>query len=256
MASIVYTSKQWTVERAIGFLRILLNQIAPDKVQTLPLIDYINLATQDIVALLDPITKKEDYGTNFLVKDGAVGAGQIELLVDNTPFLTASADVSADASGTKLRIDQITSVAYARLGALTTFYPAIFSSPVEFENLLDITQKNKEVYWYLFGEKLYFLNRYESIALVTDWGHLKVYYNRFPVKLSVDNADRLGDTLDVRDAFVDLTLAKAKTYIYEELERIPPESLTSVIEAGINSIKESLNVENQFLNERAKKNQS
>lgn len=256
MASTVYTSKQWTVERAIGFLRILLDQIAPDKIQTLPLIDYINLATQDIVALLDPVTKKEDYGKNFVILDSASGADQVELLVDGTPFLTASADISVDAAATKLRIDEITSVSYARLGALTIFYPAIFTSPIEFENLLAVPQKDKEVYWYQFGEKLYFLNRYETITLVTHWGKFTVYYNRFPVKLAVSSADRLGDTLDIRDSFVDLMLAKAKMYIYEELERMPPESLTATIQSGINSIKDSLKVEDQFLNEKNKKNQS
>ncbi|MHB8842354.1 MAG: phage adaptor protein [Candidatus Aquicultor sp.] len=256
MPSIVYSSKQWTVGRAIGFLRILLNQLAPDKIQTLPLVDYINIATQDVAALLDEVTKKEDYGANFIIKDGATGVGQVELVVDPTPFLTASADISVDAGAAKLRIDRITSISYTPKAALSSPQNAIFVSPLEFENLLDVNQKNKEVFYYLFGEKLFILNRYETIAFETDWGSLKVYYNRFPVKLTVDNDDRLGDTLDIRDSFVDLTLAKAKMYIYEELAKTPPESLASVIEAGIKNIKDSLKVEDQFLNDKSKKNQS
>lgn len=256
MSSIVYASKQMTVERAIGFLRGLLNQIAPDKVQTLPLIDYINIATQEVAQMLDPDTKREDYGKNFTIKNGATSADEVELLVDTTPFLTASAVVSVDAATKKLRIDEITSISYTPKAALSTPQSAIKSSPLEFENLLAIPQKNKEVWWYLFGESLYFLNRYEIITLVTDWGTFKVYYNRFPVKLTVDSADRLGDTLDIRDAFVDLVLAKAKVQIYEELEMIPPESLTSTIDNAVKGIKESIKVENQFVNEYAKKDKS
>lgn len=256
MASIVYASKQMTVERAIGFLRGLLNQIAPDKVQTLPLIDYINISTQEVAQMLDSDTKKEDYGKSFAIKDGAASADEVELLVDATPFLTASAVVSADAAGNKLRIDNITSLSYTPKAALSVPQPAIKCSPLEYENLLAVPQKNKEVWWYLFGESLYFLNRYETIALITDWGTLKCYYNRFPVKLTVDNADRLGDTLDIRDAFVDLVLAKAKLQVYEELEMIPPESLTSTIDNAVKGIKESIKVENQFVNEYAKKDKS
>lgn len=256
MASNTYASKQWTVERAIGFLRILVNELAPSKIQTLPLVDYINLSLQEFAAMLDPQTKKEDYGTSLLIKDSASGAGQVELVVDSTPFLTAYADISVDASTAKLRIDSITSISYSRLGALTVFHPAIFTSPLEFENLLDFSNRNKEVYWYQFGEKLYFLNRYETIAAATDWGNLKVYYNRFPIKHTVDSADRLGDTLDIRDAFVDSVLAKAKLYIYEELGMTPPEALQGMVQNAIAGIKESLGIERQIIDEKAKKNQS
>jgi len=254
--STVYTSKQWTVERAIGFLRILVNQIAPNKLQTLPLIDYVNVATQDLVAMLDEQTKKEDYGKSLTIKDSASGADQVELLVDGSPFLTASADISVDASAAKLRIDQITSLSYTPKAGGSFPQPAIFTSPLEFDNLLAVPQKNSEMYWFQFGEKLYFLNRYETVVLVTDWGTFKVYYNRFPVKLAVDTADHLGDTLDVRDAFVDQMLAMAKMNIYEELRMTPPESLTNSIQAGIQSIKDSLMVETQILNEKSKKDKS
>jgi hypothetical protein len=257
MSSINYISKQWTVNDALGFLRLLVNEIAPDKLQSLSLIDYINNATMEIFTMLDPVTKKEDYGASLTIKDGASGAGQVELLVDNdSVFRTASADISVDAGTNKLRIFEITSISYTPKAALSVPQPAIFVSPLEFENLLAINQKNSEVWWYKFGELLYFLNRYETITLITDWGTFKVYYNRFPVKLAINSADRLGDTLDVRDALVDLMLAKAKMSIYEELQMTPPESLSQVIETGIKSIKDSLNVETQLIENKAKKSQS
>jgi hypothetical protein len=254
MSSITYISKQWTVDRFIGLLRTLVNQLAPDKVQTLPLIDYLNLASLEFSQALDEKTKKEDYGKSFSILNSATG-GNVELVADSPgTLLTAYANINASADATKLRIDTITGISYTPTAG--TPQSAIKVSPLEFENLLAIPQRDEEIYYYQFGEVLYFLNRIGTITLEADWGTINVFYNRYPVKLSAASADRLGDTLDVRDAFVETVLAMAKVYVYEELEQMPPESLLGTITNAIAGLKDSLNVESSFVNDYAKKYKS
>lgn len=254
MASNTYLSKQTTVERAIGLLRLRLDEVAIDKVQTLPLIDYINIAQQEVALLLSQ-AKIPDYGQSLVIKNSAAVADEVELLAQAGNLTYAKADLSVDAAGNKLRIARISRVTFC-LKTTTIELPTVEVSPIEFDNLMALGQKNYEVFWYFFGETLYIRNRKETIALETDWGFLTVYYDRLPVKLSVASADRLGDTLDVKDSFVDLLLNKAKLMVYEELEMVPPEALTTSINNAIGQIKNSINEETQFLESVSKKSLS
>lgn len=255
MPSNTYLSKQTTVNRALGILRGRLDEISIDKVQSLPLIDYINIAQQEVALLLSQ-AKLPDYGQSLVVKNSASGASETELLAEGGNLTYAKADLSlaADAT-TKFRISRINRVTFCLKGT-TIELPTVEVSPIEFDNIHYFNQKNKEVYWYFFGETLYIRNRKETIGAEADWGFLTVYYDRFPVKLNADTDDRLGDTLDVKDGFVDLVINKAKLAIYEELQLAPPEALSNDINNAIAGIKNSIYEENQFVDGISKKSQS
>lgn len=254
MASNTYLSKQTTVNRALGILRGRLDEISIDRVQSLPLMDYINIAQQEVALLLSQ-AKLPDYGQSLVVKNSASGAGEVELAALSGNLTYATADLSADYATNKLRISRINRVTFCLKGT-TIELPTVEVRPAEFDNIHYLNQKNKEVYWYFFGETLYIRNRKETIAAESDWGFLTVYYDRFPVKLTADSDDRLGDTLDVKDGFVDLVINKAKLANYEELQLTPPEALSNDINNAITGIKNSIYEENQFIDGISKKSLS
>ena len=253
-SSVVYLSKQTSVAQALGLLRLRLNEVAADKVQNLPLIDYINLAMQDVALLLSQ-AKIPDYGQSVTVLVGADAAGEITLTPTPAELSYATADLSADFTTASLRIARITRLTYM-VKSTTIEIPMIEVSPIEFDNLEAIPQKNKELFWFFFGEKLYVRNLKDTLALDSDWGTITVYYDRFPIKLSVADSYRLGDTLDVKDSFIDLVINKAKLMVYEELDMIPPEALTVNINNQIGQIKNSIYEENKFIDKVSKKSQS
>jgi len=246
MPSVTYLSKTWTVDRSLGYLRNLVNQLAPDKIKTLPLIDYLNLSQLEAAQLLVN-ANNPDYGKYLTVKNSAAGADEVELVVDGSVVSLATADLSQDATAVKLRINNLVKIRYTKSGATKL---AIEMNPVEFEGLINNYPQNKEnVYWCLLGEALYIRNRITGIALESDWGDLIVYYNRYPVKLSAADSDRLGDTLDVRDGYARLVIYKAKLLIYEELQQQPPEALTGDINSMIEQIRQATNSEQGFIND-------
>lgn len=222
MASTTYLSKNWTVERALGYLRTKVNQIAPDKLKQLQLIDYINLAQQRIFLIIKEAADP-DYGKSLTIKNSASLADEVELVVDaGTDKTIATADLSADVLTTKIRLFDISAIRYVPASGNTKL--AIKMNPTEFEGLMtNLPNDKEEVYWCLLGETLYLRNRITGITLEADWGSLIVYYNRYPVKLTTASADRLGDTLDVRDGYVRMVLDAAEDYIRAELDMKPGE---------------------------------
>jgi hypothetical protein len=237
MPSITYLSKNWTVERAIGYARGIVNQIAPDKLKRLQLIDYLNMAQCKLAIMLNG-AKRPDYGKTLTIKNTAAIADEVELVVDGADVTLATADLSADVLTTKLRIDTISKIRYVPATGSTKL--AIEMNPIEFEGLKDNLPNNKEeVYWCLLGETLYIRNRITGIALEADWGSLLVFYNRYPVKLSVASADRLGDTLDLKDGYVRMLLDIMEIYIRAELDMKPSETNTQNLNALMNQMRES-----------------
>lgn len=251
MASVTYLSKGWTVERVLGYLRNLVNELAPDKIKTLPLIDYLNLSQMEIAQLLNSASQP-DYGKLLTIKNGAAFADEVELVVDGSVVSLATADLSADVAGNKIRIESISKIKYVPGSGDPKL--AIEMNPIEFEGLFNnLPQDKEEVYWTLLGETLYIRNRITGITLEAQWGSLVVSYNRYPIKLSAASSDRLGDTLDIRDGYVRLVIDKAKLQVYEELEKIPPESLTGNINNMIEQIKQATNAESLFINDYSHK---
>ncbi len=199
MSNAINLSKDWTLSRILGMLRILVNEIAPDKIQDLELIDLIHLAVCDVAELLSAASFP-DYGVNVVV--------------------TQSSNVIDISS---LRIDSITKLFDA------TNKLCIEVDPSEYENLITIIQKQSNIFWTQIGENIYL---YKPTALV--YGVLTLFYNRIPVKVTDTT-----DTLDMKDQFMKLVLDKTKIMIYETLKQTPPEALTNAVNNSIAQIRQS-----------------
>jgi hypothetical protein len=233
-------SKTWTLESALGYLRSQLDEISSDKIQVLPLIDYINLGQQAIAQIVNEL-KLPDYGNTLVIKASPAG-GEVALTI-GTPKTDASAMINQDSSHANLRIDSIEKIAYNYASGASRKL-AIKVSPYEFENIIAINQKDEEIYWCQIGEKLYFRNFIGTITLDADWGDLQVFYNRYPVKLV---GSSLSDYLDVRDGFVNQVLNYAKLFIYEELNIVAAEALINSVTNATDQIRESVSAEYQML---------
>lgn len=59
-------SKYWTLQKVEDLLRVLVNQIAPKDVQSIPLREYINLATQDVCEMLGAAGMPDYHTTTTL----------------------------------------------------------------------------------------------------------------------------------------------------------------------------------------------
>lgn len=118
-------SKTWTLKALEDVIRNLVNEIAPDKVQSLSFVDYLNLATSDVAEMLSSASQP-DYGvtdvqdvvgrsltsqisvseSNKETKSLAVGSVS-ELEVGNTVFITTTDD---SGSVTSVLITKITAI--------------------------------------------------------------------------------------------------------------------------------------------------
>lgn len=191
-------SKVWTLAKIKSILRVLVNEIAPDKIQDLSLVDYINLATQDLAEMLNGATAP-DYGETK--SQTALG-------------VSLGASYTIDTSAFTKPVDRITKIVEASNGLV------LHAGDYEFEGLKNIPQKQNNVWYNMFGETIYVY--YGSGA--SDPDALVIYYYRQPTLVSSD-----ADFVDVRDKYVPLLIAKAKNLIYEHLKMTPPDSLSQLI---------------------------
>jgi len=235
----------YTVSRAIGYMRGMLDEVAPGKLDQLPLAMYLNLAQME-VALLINSNRLPDYGETLTIKNSASGAGEVELSVSGTDPTYGYANITVDASTAKIRIDNVERVTYIPAEGSPIACKEV--SPVDFEGLTGNTLKAGGVYYYYFGGVVYVKNLVSGITQESHWGSLKVYYNRYPAKLSADNADRLGDTLDVRDGYVRAVLDKAILFALEELQVQMPEEASESVNSLIEQISQAQTAETSFIN--------
>lgn len=199
MANAVNLSKDWTLGRAVGILRVLINQITPSKIQDLEIIDLIHLGICDIAEMLS-ISSFPDYGVRTTVT-------QTNNVIDIST----------------LKIDSITKLTDTLNGL------CIEITPSDYENLITISQKQGKIYWYQFGENIYL---YKPTAL--SYGTLTLFYNRSPVKV-VDSSD----TLDIKDKYIKLVIDRVKVMLYETLKQVPPEALTNAVDNSITQIRQA-----------------
>jgi len=206
-------SKTWTLTKLQSFLRVLVNEIAPDKVQDLSLVDFLNLATQDVAEMLAAASLPE-YGTTATVTESA---GVI--------------DVS------NLVIDKVIKIVDGTNGLASP------KPDFAYENLSNIDQYKDSLFYNWFGDKIYLF-----IGSNLTKGTLTLYYYRQPTLLSSGS-----DYIDISDKYVSLVIAKAKTMIYEQLNRMAPEALTSLIESKTAEIRRLNREETADVNKRQAK---
>lgn len=226
-------SKVWTLAKITSVLRVLINEIAPDKVQSLSIVDYVNLATQDLAEMLNGASQP-DYGVAE------------KLAAATEPTAITTLDVYYKAGETKYVVD-LASLANSVDKVIKLFDSAngliLPAGDYEFDNIINIPQKQKNVWYIQFGEKIFLL--YGTGA--TQIGTVTLFYYRQPTMVSAD-----GDYVDMKDKYVPLLVAKAKNLIYEQLRMAPPESLTNMIEQKSAEIRK-LNLEENVKIEQSKR---
>jgi hypothetical protein len=198
-------SKDWLLKDALGILRVLSNQIAPDRIQDLFLIDSLHMAVSEVSTLLSG-AKNFDYGQ--------------EQVLSVTDYAASIASYN---------LQSIIKIVDATNGLVVP------QSLQQLEGLKDIPQKQANVYYTRHGDTIYFYKGSGVSAL----GTITLYYNRFPIK-----ATALSSYLDIKDMFVDLVLRKVKLSMYEILQKTPPESLQNNVNQAIQKIA-VMNIKNK-----------
>lgn len=257
----IYLSKDWPLARVLGILRITVNEIAPDKLQDLDLIDMLHLVICDISELLGESVYK-DYGkrikiwfqptqpTAEQINDIWIntGASNKQYYWDGTSWianinaLTLSANI-IDLSNH--RVSSITKLVDDVLAA-TVNGLCIEVDQKEFDALVNIPQKQSNVYYTRFGERLYIYDGANITTRVSPYS-MHLFYNIVPLKIT-----NMLDTVDIRDKYMKLVVDKAKVMIYENLLEIPPESLTNTINNSVELIRQSNLAELSIVKNRVK----
>jgi hypothetical protein len=192
-------SKDWTLQRARGILRVLIGEISEQEIQDLFLDDVIHLAVCDLAELLGE-SQYNDYGTLQIVT-------QTSDVIDVSTY----------------RIDTITKLVDATNGY------CVEKNPRELEGLAGLLQTQGNIYWSKFGTNIYL---YKPTALT--YGTLTLYYNRVPTKATAD-----GDFLDIRDKYAKLAIDKAKILLYEMVGKAAPETLTGSVNNAVQQIRQA-----------------
>jgi hypothetical protein len=184
-------------------VRALVNQLSPDRVMSLSIRDYVNLAVNDIAGELNGVNAP-DYGSIYT---GSVVGNQLDLQA--------------------LNVDRVIKV----VDSLNGLVPP--KSDYEFENLKAITSYASSVFHQYFGERLFFFKG----ANIHAFGTIYVHYYRQPTPVSGSM-----DFLDIPDKHVPLVLAKVKSFVYEQCEKQAPDALTALIASRTAAIR-SINAE-------------
>jgi hypothetical protein len=206
-------SKNYTLKTVSDIARVLVNQIAPDKVQTLTVTDYVNLSVNDVAEMLNG-ANAPFYGA---VHTGSVVGAQMDL--------------------STLHIDRIVKVT----DSLNGLIPPV--GDYAFENLSGITAYASSVFFQHFGERL---NLFKG-ANISAFGNEYVHYYRQPTAVTGS-----AEYLDIPDKYVPLVIAKIKNYVYEQVGQQAPEGLTSLIESKTAAIRDTHMSELSALQSRQK----
>jgi len=200
-------SKNYTLNSVESIVRVLVDEIAPDKVVPLTIKDYVNLSVADVAEMLNGAAQP-DYGS---IVSGSVVSNQFSLV--NTNF------------------DKVVKVVDSNNGLVP------MKSDFAFENLAAITSYQNSVFYFQHGETLNFFKGNN----VSNFGTASVYYYRQPVAVVSSS-----DFLDIRDKYVPLVIAKVKNFVYEQVGKEAPEALTNLIESKTTEIRQ-LNMDENAL---------
>ena len=191
-------SKDWTLKQVRSLLRLLANSISQQEIVDAVLDDFVHLAVCDLAELLSN-SSFPDYVTTATVTQ-----------------VSGVIDIST------LRVDRVDKLVDATNGL------CIKVNSKEFENMANISQYTKNVWYYQAGDSIY-INKGATAGL---YGTLTLYYIRIPTKATLD-----ADFIDMRDKFMKLVVDKAKVLLYEELKVAAPDSLTNSINNNIQQIR-------------------
>ncbi len=243
-----YLSKDWTLARILGVLRITSNEIASDKLQDPELIDILHLAICDISELLGSSAYK-DYGKRIkiffqIAQPTAEQVNDIWIDTDasNKQYYWNGSSWVANVNAATLPAN-IIDLSNHRIGTIIKLVDDVLAATTnglcievdqkEFDGIYNIPQKQSNVYFTRFGERIYF---YDGSALTARSApySMHLYYNRVPLYITAT-----GDTVDIRDKYMKLVVDKAKIMIFENLHETAPESLTNTVNNSVNLIRQA-----------------
>lgn len=204
-------SKDWQLQDATGFLRVLTNQIGTNEIVENFLIDFIHNAISEVAQQLAAINQF-DYGVEAnLTVSFASNYGTASL----TGFTTNP-------------IDQIIKI--VDLTQTDGKEHIAYRSPRVFNNIRNVVQLTTgAIFWTRNGNTIQLYS-----GDLTPNATCTIFYNRLPAKASSPT-----DYLDIKDCYVGLALAKAKLAIYEALNKKPPENLAQNVNNAFQQLRQS-----------------
>lgn len=208
-------SKDWTLQKALGLIRITANALNPDDYDQTTLTDILHERILQVAEMLGEAGLEEYITTGVLSITGSI------------------ASVSA------FRIDRIVAMRSSTSGVEVLFKePKVF----EKERLRDqITTATKTVLWTRYGSEIHF---YEPSGTTT--GTITMIYRRFPLKQST-----LTETIDIPDKYAPLALELAEAKLYELMSKQPPESLSASIASRTDQIRAAGQAEKMMIKKPA-----
>jgi len=256
----------FTVKKIIDTIRVIIDEIMPGKIQNETIINYINLAIIDICDLLNSI-QAPDYGmtatlstptyastgyittplifTPAVIKGSAIATtaltvgeryrivtlGSQDFTIIGAEYSEIGIEFIATATGTTGTVEKVVS----GIDKIIQIYDSINgllveSKDAEYFNLPNIPQKQKNMFWNWFGQKI---RIYKGTGL-TRSGSISVDYYRLPVLCTLES-----DPIDLSDKYITLLLSKVKALVYEQLKVQAPEQLTAQIDSKIQQVKNS-----------------
>ncbi|MHB8842355.1 MAG: hypothetical protein ACYC56_11330 [Candidatus Aquicultor sp.] len=210
------TSKDWTLNDALGFLRVLTNQIGTTKIQNNFVIDALHSSLAEVMQFLS-VTKIFDYGiktTLPVTVSGKYGTASISGFTVNPVNKIVKIVDSSQVAGERLCVEV---------------------TQAQFDNLKNILQSTTgTIFWARNGNDINFYGGDLTIGATLD-----LYYIGYPKKVTTTT-----DYLEIKDVYLGLVLAKTKLKIYEILQSSPPDSINQGVNNQIAFLRNT-NLEDQ-----------
>lgn len=211
------TSKDWTLNDALGYLRVLTSQIDTTKVRSNFVIDALHASISEVAQFLS-VTKIFDYGIKTTLSvsvSGKYGTAVLTGFTTNPVNKIIKIVDTAQADGKKLCVEV---------------------TQEQFDNLKNIKQETTgAIFWARNGEDINFYSGDLTIS-----ASLSFWYVGYPKKITTTT-----DYLEMKDPFVSLVLAKTKLKIYEILKSQTPDSLNVGINVQMANLRNTTLQENQ-----------
>lgn len=195
------TSKDWTLDDALGYLRVLTNQVGTNKVQSNFVIDFLHSSLSEVMQYLS-VSKIFDYGikTTLAVSvSGTYGTASLSGFTTNPVNKIIKIVDPSQATGKRLCVEV---------------------TQEQFDNLKNIKQNTTgTIFWARNGNDINFYSGDLTIGATLDF-----WYIAYPKKITIGT-----DYLEVKDPFIGLVLAKTKLKIYEMINSKPPDTINSAV---------------------------
>ena len=198
-------SIDWTLDRAVGLIRITANAVAPDKFENDTLADILHEKLLQVHEMLgeagiDEYIQKQDLTLVSKVAD--ISTYRVDTII---AMRSSTSGVECSEKGTK-----------------------------EFEKerlRAQITGGTKSIIWSRYGKNVEF----DYGSSVTP-GTITMVFKAIPEKKTYTTPT---ETIDIPDKWVPLVLDLAEAKIYEIMHEAPPESLAARVQANTDKIREA-----------------